>query len=161
MRWTPEKEEAFQALKVSLCNHCLLTVPMCNDTFEVHTDASGKGVGAVLNVCRQNEELPVAFYSRQLRGAEVRYAATELEALAVVEAVKHFYPFIYGRTIKVITDQQPLTSLMKSRALNRCLQGMALKLMEMDMTIFYRLGKDNGNTDGLNGSRIMSGIGRV
>ena len=59
---------------------------MCNDIFELHTDASGKGVRAVLNVHRQNEELPVAFYS----GAEVRYAATKLEALPVVEAVKMF-----------------------------------------------------------------------
>ena len=123
---------------------CLLTVLMCNDTFELHTDTSSKGVGAVLNICRQNEELPVAFYSCQLRGAEVRYAETELEALAVVEAVKHFYPFLYGRTYKVITDHQPLTSLMKSRALNRHLQGITLKQMEMDMTILYHPGKDNG-----------------
>ena len=47
------------------------------DQFEVHTDASGVGVGAVLNVIRGKEELPVAFYSWQLRGPEKRYSATE------------------------------------------------------------------------------------
>ena len=30
------------------------------------------------------------FYSRQLRGPEKRYSATEMEALAVVRAVDHF-----------------------------------------------------------------------
>ena len=35
-------------------------------------------------------ELPVGFYSSQLKDAETRYATTELECLAIVEAVRHF-----------------------------------------------------------------------
>ena len=40
--------------------------------------------GIVLNVCREGETLPVAFYSRQLDGTEHRYSVTELEALAML-----------------------------------------------------------------------------
>ncbi len=40
-------------------------------------------------VDREGEKLPVAFFSRQLRGNQCRYSAQELECLAVVESVKH------------------------------------------------------------------------
>ncbi len=83
-------DEAFSYLTVSLCNKFILHVPSHNDEYIVHTDASGKGIGGVLNVKRGEDVLPVSFYSRQLRGAELRYSATELEALAVVRTVQHF-----------------------------------------------------------------------
>ena len=51
------------------------------------TDVSGKGLSGMLSVFRDGVELPVAFYSRQLRGAETRYSASELECLAVVDSV--------------------------------------------------------------------------
>ena len=63
-------EETFHNLKVSLCKFCILNVPLPADIFELHTDASGVGIGGVLNIVHVGESLPVAFYSRQLRGAE-------------------------------------------------------------------------------------------
>ena len=71
-----------------------LNVLLASDRFLLHTDTSGLGAGCVLNVCRDGEILPAAFYSRQLQGAEVRYSATELEALAVVESIKHFLHYL-------------------------------------------------------------------
>lgn len=41
------------------------------------------GVGGALHVERDRLSVPVKFYYRQLHGAEYRYLATELEALAV------------------------------------------------------------------------------
>ena len=41
------------------------------------------GLGAVLSVQREGEELPVAFYSRKLQPRERKYSASELEGLAV------------------------------------------------------------------------------
>jgi len=93
--------------------------------------------------------LPVAFYSRQLQGSKRRYAATELEALAVCEAVKHFQHYLYGATFQLYTDHKPLTSHLTSKSLNRRLQGMALKLMTYDLAIVYRKGVANNNADGL------------
>ena len=38
----------------------------------------------------------MAFFSRQLLDRERSYAATELECLAVRDAVKHFEVYLYG-----------------------------------------------------------------
>ncbi len=86
---------------------------------------------------------------RQLRGAEKRYSATELEALAVVASIQHFAHFLFGASFTVLTDHNPLTSLLSSKSLNRRLHGMALKIMQFDVTILYREGTQNGNADGL------------
>ena len=71
---------AFHSLCDALCNYVVLVVPHIEDTYTVHVDASRKGLGSSLLVIRNGEELPVSFFSRQLRGAESRYSATELEA---------------------------------------------------------------------------------
>ncbi len=147
--WSQEMLDAFQSLRKSLCNHCVLTVPSVSDTFQLHTDASGVGVGAVLNVIREDVEHPVAFFSRQLRGPERRYSATEIEALAVVASIEHFSHFLYGASFTVLTDHRPLTSLLTSKTLNRRLRGMVLKIMQYNVSIFYRQGTKNKNADGL------------
>ena len=138
VEWTEEMLDAFHHLREALCCHCVLTVPCMSDTFQLHTDASGVGVGAVLNVIREGEEHPVAFYSRQLKGPERRHSATELEALAVVSATEHFAHFLYGTR-----------SLLSSKTINRRLRGLALKLMEFNVVIKYREGCLNGNADAL------------
>ena len=149
VEWTEEMLDAFHHLREALCCHCVLTVPYMSDTFQLHMDASGVGVGAVLNVIREGEEHPVAFYSRQLKGLEQRYSATELKALAVVSATEHFAHFLYGTRFAVLTDHRPLTSLLSSKTLNRRLRGLALKLMEFNVVIEYREGCLNGNADAL------------
>ena len=62
--WTEAMLEAFRHLKVCLCDVCKLTIPSQEDTFVLHTDASGAGIGATLNVYRDGVEMPAAFFSR-------------------------------------------------------------------------------------------------
>ncbi len=147
--WTEEMSSAFARLRESLCVCAVLFVPLCNDVFCLYTDASGDGVGACLHVVREDVELPVAFYSRQLRGAEKNYSVTELETLAIVSAVKHFEYYLYGRAVTVCTDHKACVSLLSSKHLNRCLMRFALKLQVMDLTIKYKPGSTIGNADGL------------
>ena len=141
-------DTAFQQLKVSLCNHVRLIIPSVTDSFSLHTDASGFGIGACLHVHKNGEDHPVAFYSRQLQGAEKRYSITELEALAIVAALKHFEFYVYGTDIKVYTDHKACMALLTSTALNNRLKRMAHYLQDKDLTIIYRPGKDSANADG-------------
>ena len=122
---------------------------LVNDLYELHTDASGLGIGAVLNVMSDRNVLPVTFFSRQMSESERNYSATEMEALAVVATVEYFVYFLYGPSFVVYTDYRPLVSLLSSRILNRCLRGMALKLSSYDIDIRYRKGSDNDNAIGL------------
>ena len=117
--WDEGKLKAFFHLKVSLCNMCILTIPSSEDMFCLHTDASAMGIGATLNVVRDGKELTVAFFSRQLQGAQVRYSATELEALAIIRSVYFFAHYLYGKHFDIMTDHKALTSLMSSSRLNR------------------------------------------
>ncbi len=48
-------------------------VPNSSYILDIQTYASTIGLGAVLNVIRGGEMLPVLFYSRQLQRAEKRY----------------------------------------------------------------------------------------
>ena len=99
--WTVDMDRAFNRLKVSLCDNVSLIIPSLTDTFTLHTDASGFGIGACLHVVRNQEELPVAFYSRQLQDAEKRYSITELETLAIIASIKHFQFYIYGTFVNI------------------------------------------------------------
>ena len=91
-----------------LVNVCALTIPSQEDTFILHTDASGAGIGATLNVCRDGVERPAAYFSRQLQGAQHHYSATELEGLAIFKSIHLFAHFLYGARFKVVTDHKAL-----------------------------------------------------
>ena len=67
--------------------------------------------------------------------------------MAIVAAVNHFLPLLYGKKFTVVTDHKPLTALMSSKTLNKRLQGWALKLSEHNFDIVYRAGDLNGNAD--------------
>ena len=147
--WEPEMLEAFNSLRVSLCNCCVLNVPVEGDVFSLHTDASGRGIGATLNVIREGVERPVAFYSKQLQGAEKAYSATELEGLAIFKAIFRFAHFLWGRQFVVWTDHKALVSMLDSRVLNKRLNGWVLKLLDFDFVVRYKPGRLNCDADGL------------
>ena len=62
--WCNELIECFFTLQSSLTSNSLLTLPTLSDEFLLQTDASGVGLGAVLSVVREGEELPVAFWQK-------------------------------------------------------------------------------------------------
>ena len=128
----------FVYLKDCLCAMPLLTLPVPSDSFVLQTDASGVGLGAVLSVKRGEEELPVAFHSRKLQPREQRYSASELECLAVVDAVKHFGGYLIPQRFTVETDHKALIYLQTANHQNGRLARWALQLQPYDFTIRYR-----------------------
>ena len=149
VEWTDEGMLAFSNICDFISNACALCIPLPSDIFSVVTDASGKGVGGILQVLRDDEWQPAAFYSRQLRGAEQRYSATELEALALVSTIEHFSYYLYGNSFKAYTDHKPLEQLTTSHRLNPRLRRMAYKLQHWLITIQYIPGNENTLADAL------------
>ena len=79
--------------------------PNCSTTLQ--TDASKKGLGAVL---LQNSK-PVMFTSRALTGSERNYQNLERECLATIWGIEKFHYFLYGKEFTLETDQKPLVSI--------------------------------------------------
>ena len=142
VEWTGEDEVAFRNICMFFCSHLTLCVPVLGDTISIVSDASGRGIGGVLQVQREGEWCPAAYFSRQLRGAEHRYSATELEALALTETIRHFSYHLYGRTFTAFTDHKPLEQLTKSTRLNPRLARMAFKLQDWMVDIIYLPGEN-------------------
>ena len=98
------------------------------------------------------KERVIAYYSRHLSVTEQNYSTTEKECLAVVNAVKHFRPYLLGRHFTLIVDHQPLEYLKKAKDTNRRVNRWSLELASYDYTIKYRKGRIHNNADAL--SRI-------
>ncbi len=149
--WTKEADRAFIHLRKSLCSCVCLHVPVAGDVFVIYTDASAVAIGGCLHVVRDEEELRIAFYSRVLKGPEVRYSTSEREALAVVCSLAHFDVYLYGQLVMVKTDHKPNLALVDGRSssdLNPRLRRFSLKLMGQVTNMVYVPGTTLGNADG-------------
>jgi hypothetical protein len=101
--WTSECQEAFEKVKHALTNAHVLAPPELGKPFEVVSDASGVGLGAVL----LQDGRPVAFESRKLSPAEQNYTVTEQEMLGVVHALKTRRCYLEGCDFTVGTYHCP------------------------------------------------------
>ena len=147
--WTTDMNKEFLYLRDCLCSAPCLSIPLPSDSFCLHTDASGLGIGAVLSVTRARKEHPVAYYSRKLSKAERNYSATELEGLAVVASIQHFSVYLYGVHFVVVTDHRALSFLSSSKLQPGRLARWALLLQEYNFSVKYRPRSQNGNADAL------------
>ena len=133
----------FNYVKNVLCSVPSLTLPTVQDEFLLQTDASGLGIGAILSVVREEVEFPVAYFSRKLKPREQKYAATELEGLAVMAAVQHFDVYLVTHSFVVETDHRALVFLNNTRHANGRLARWALSLQPYTFTLRYRAGSQN------------------
>ena len=98
--WTGRCQDAFEKLKALLTAAPLLRTPDESKPYEVVTDASDLGLGAVL----LQDGHPVAFESRKINFAELNYTTTEKEMLAVVHALRVWRCYLEGAEFTVFTD---------------------------------------------------------
>ena len=149
-RWTEECQTAFDRLKQLLTEAPVLAYPQFDTGFQLETDASRVGLGAVLAQRQEDGTVrSVAYASRTLLQHERNYGVTELEALGVVWAIRHFRHYIYGRRCEVYTDHEALKILLNTPHPSGKLARWGLSLQELDLRIHYRPGPQNGNADAL------------
>lgn len=120
--------------------------------FVVETDASIKGLGAILSQYHNGNLHPIAYASRALTQPEKNYCITDLETLAIVWALSHFRAYLYGHVVTVYTDHLAAKSVLQSPSLNGKHARWWTKVHSSGIkkvSIVYRPGRENAKADSL------------
>ena len=104
-KWTDQCQTSLDTIKKILAKRITLAYPNFNLPFDIYTDASTSQLGSVI----QQNDSPIAFYSRKLTDAQTRYTVTELELLSIVETLQEYRTILLGQTINIYTDHKNLT----------------------------------------------------
>ena len=152
-QWTLACQEGFNQLKKALTEAPVLAYPDYSKPFILETDASLKGLGAVLSQKGDDNEIRViAYASRSLRPSEKSmrdYSSAKIELMALKWSVcDKFKDYLLGSKFTVFTDNNPLCYIKSSKlgaAQIRWLSELAL----YDFDIVYRTGKSNLVADAL------------
>ena len=151
--WSSKCMAAFQKLKDLLCTAPILQSPNFGSLFVLQTDASHRGVGAVL--CQRDDndqDHPVAYFSRKLLPREERYSTVEKECLAIKLGIQAFKVYLLGKPFEIETDHRTLVWLDRLKDNNTRLTRWSLLLQPYEFTIRHRAGRSNGNADALSRS---------
>ena len=99
-------------------------------------------------------EHPIAYTSRTLSSSEQNYGQLEKEALSLVNGVRKFHTYLYGRSFTILTDHKPLKKILGPKqgipALAAArLQRWALILAAYSYDIKFKSTENHANADGL------------
>jgi hypothetical protein len=95
VKWTEEAKHSFEAIKEAIMTAHVLISPNFDKDFYIFSFASNDTIAAVL--LQKNDdghEQPIAFFSKVLRDAEVKYDAIEKQAYAFIKSLKPFRIYI-------------------------------------------------------------------
>lgn len=147
--WTETTQRAFDTLRQTLIENVVLKFPNFDELFYVTTDASDIAIGAVLSQGELPNDRPIHFFSRTLNDAQKRYSTIQKELLAIVEAIKTFRVYLYGRYFILITDHKPLCYLFTMKDCGSRLFRQRLEIMNYNFKILYKPGVQNTVADAL------------
>ncbi|KAL6462573.1 hypothetical protein MHYP_G00289950 [Metynnis hypsauchen] len=153
VQWTAEHTEVVEAIVKRLTSPPVLAYPDFNLPFILHTDASNKGLGAVLYQQQLDRLRVIAYGSRTLTTAEKNYHlhSGKLEFLALKWAIcdKFRNYLYYAPTFTIYTDNNPLTYVLNTARLNAVGHRWVGELADFYFDIKYRPGKVNIDADTL------------
>eukprot|EP00253_Pinus_taeda_P035356 PITA_35356 len=106
VKWTIEAKQAFEEIRIALTRTPVLTSPKFDKDFIIFSFASEHTIVVVL---LQKDDLgcekPIAFFSKALRDAPLKYQIMEKQAYALVKAIKDFRIYIlYSHIISYVPN---------------------------------------------------------
>ncbi|KAL9978457.1 hypothetical protein ACROYT_G015976 [Oculina patagonica] len=155
--WTENCQKAFDTLQCALVSAPVLSYPDFSLPFQLYVHASQTGIGLTLGQIVDGKEVVIAYAGRDFNQAERNYSATEREALAVIDGIKRFQSYLYGRRFYIHTDHSALKWLMSIQDPTGHLARWSLLIQQFDFEIIHRPGKSNGNADALTGDLMKDG----
>ncbi|CAM4616494.1 unnamed protein product [Caretta caretta] len=128
----------------------VLRAPDFDKPFLVTTDATERGVGAVLMQEGPDQEFhPVVFLSKKLSERESNWSVSEKECYTIVNALAKLRPYVCGRCFHLQTDHAALQWLHTATGNNKKLIRWGLALQDFDFDIQHISGASNKGADAL------------
>ncbi|GJR50614.1 retrovirus-related pol polyprotein from transposon TNT 1-94 [Tanacetum coccineum] len=149
-KWSNEAQLAFETLKEAMMKAPVLALPDFTQPFVVETDASGVGVGALL----QQKGHPIAYMSKTLSLKHQSLSTYEKEFLAVLLALEKWRGYLLDRHFIIKTDHFSLKYLLHQRITTPTQMKWLPKLIGFDYEVIYKKGnlakknEDNWVEDG-------------
>jgi hypothetical protein len=140
---------AFRALKRALITAPIIQPPDWSQPFEIMCDASDYAVRAVLGQRKEGKVHAIYYARKTLNGAQLNYATTEKELLAVVFAFEKFRSYIVNSKVIVYTDHAEIKYLLSKKDSKPRLIRWILLLQEFDVEIRDKKGSENVVADHL------------
>ena len=151
---SPEAREAFDHLKAACLQAPILSFPDFTKPFLLETDASRRGLGAVLSQKQTDGWYHwITYASRVMNETEQRYHSNKQEFLALKWAVteqfhEYLSPYRKNRNEFVVhTDNNLLTYIFSSANLDATGQRWVAHLASYNFSLEYQKGKDNTVAD--------------
>lgn len=147
--WSKQCETCFNEIKRVIASDAVLTHFNPNLPLYLSTDASNRGLAAVLtHRMLSGEERPIFFASRTLLASEQIYSTIHKECAAIHFGLVRFSQYLIGRKFTIRCDQKPFTYLLGERAeiprmYENRLQRWAVHLAGFNYTIEHIKGKNN------------------
>ena len=139
--WSDECENAFNKLKTALTTAPILRFPDLNKEFTLVTDASTTAIGYYLTQLGHDGRPRVISYAGSgLMSYEIRFAASEVELLAIMQGIRHFHTYLANNKITVISDHVSSKYITSLRAEYGRLGRWAMYLMNYNFEIMQAPG---------------------
>jgi len=127
--------KAFNTLKTNLVSVSVITAPGWGQEFELMCDASDYVVGVVLGQRKGRVFHAIYYASKVLNDAQMNYATSEKEMLAIVYALEKFKSHLVGSKVIVYTDHAAIKYLLNKADSKLDKSGGFLLLQEFDLVI--------------------------
>ncbi|KAG9389657.1 Zinc knuckle [Carpediemonas membranifera] len=145
--WGPDQDRALEALKKAVTSAPVLTHPDPAKRLALYTDASDKGVGAVLMQEDEGGKRPIMFLSKALSGSQRRWSTYRKEAFAIVHAIRKARRLLATQEFKVWCDHRNLAYVWGAN--DDMVQRWALELANYKFDVEHVPGSLNEIADGL------------
>jgi RNase H-like domain found in reverse transcriptase len=149
--WKQEAEVAFVALKEAMCKASVLAISNFNESFTIETDASDKGIGAVLIQSKR----PIAFLSKILSPKNHFISTYEKKLLALLDAVIKWRYYLEGKPFVIKTYHISLKRLLEQRLSHDLQDKWLCKLLGLQYMIEYKKGNENKAVDALSRRPVL------